>query len=93
MSRKPGPKRLPPELKRRRITITLLPRAHAELACHRRPGEYVQHCMALARCITRAQDVALAERFVETGESVAAQVHVAVREYLGRLGTPNRSKT
>lgn len=91
--KKSGPKPLPLELKRRRITITLYPRAHSEIKCHMSPGQYVEYCQALARCITRAQYAALVERFVETGESVGAQVHVAVREYLERLGVPNRSNS
>lgn len=90
MSKRPGPKPLPSEMKRRRITITLYPRAHREIECHRWPGKYVEYCQALARCITREQHAALVDRFIETGESVGAQVHVAVREYLERLGVPNR---
>lgn len=88
--KKPGPKRLSPEIKRQRLTITLYQRARREIKSHLSPGKYVEHCQALARCITREQYAALVERFVTTGESVGAQVHVAVREYLGRLGVPNR---
>ena len=50
---KGGRKYPPRELKRRRITITVTPKYHRQVAAHKSPGMFVEHCISLARCITR----------------------------------------
>lgn len=82
--KKPGPKPLPPNLKRTRITITLAPTYHRQVVAHKSPGMFVEHCTSLARCITHEQ--------FATSKTVDKLVHEAVREYFDGLSTPNRPK-
>ena len=56
----------------------------------RSPGEYVEHCVSLARRITNEQFSQLVALQLRSGESVDKIVHYAVKEYLCRIGTPNR---
>ncbi len=88
--KKPGPKPLPRELKRRRITITLTPRYHRQVAAHKSPGRFVEHCVSLARGVTREQYSQLVAICLATGRTVDKLVHDAVQGYLDGFGTPNR---
>ena len=72
------------------VTMTLSPRWHQQIVAHRSPGEYVEHCVSLARCITNEQFSQLVTLQLRSGESVDKRVHYAVQEYLCRIGTPNR---
>jgi len=91
--KKPGPKPLPRNLKRRRITITLVPKYHRQVAAHQSPGLFVEHCISLARGITREQYSQLVDIRLATGRTVDKLVHEAVQGYLERFGTPNRPST
>ncbi len=88
--KKPGPKLLPHDLKRKRITITLAPKYHKQVAAHKPPGRFVEYCVSLARCITWEQYSQLVEVSLAIGETVDKLVHYAVKGYLDRFGTPNR---
>ncbi len=87
--KKPGPRPLPRELKRKRITITLTPKYHQQVAAHKSPGIFVEHCISLARCITRDQHSQLVDICLATGETVDKLVHEAVKGYLEGFGVPN----
>ena len=91
--KKPGPKPLPPDVKRKRITLTLAPKCHKQVAAHESPGRFVEHCISLARCITREQYSQLVEIHLATGMAVDKLVHEAVKGYLGRFGVPNPPNT
>ena len=91
--RKPGPKPLPPELKRKRITITLAPKYHQQVAAHKSPGVFVDYCISLARCITREQYSQLVAIHLATGKTVDKLVHEAVKGYLDGFGVPNPPNT
>ena len=88
--KKPGPKPLPSHLKRKRITITLAPRYHKQVAAHKSPGMFVEHCISLSRRITREQYRQLVKIHLVTGKTVDKLVHEAVEGYLDGLGTPNQ---
>lgn len=75
--KKPGTKPLPRELKRRRITITLTPKYHRQVAAHRWPGMFVEHCISLARFITLEQYSQLVAVHLATGKTVDKLVHEA----------------
>lgn len=70
MKKKTGPKLLPKELRRKRITITLLPRYHKLAAGHSSPGTYVEHCISLARLISNEQLGLLVEQMQKTNRGV-----------------------
>ena len=89
--KKPGPKPLPHDSKRKRITITLAPKYHKQVAAHKSPGMFVEHCVSLARCITGEQFLQLADLYLATGKTVDKLVHDAVKGYLDRFGTPPES--
>jgi len=91
--KKPGPKPLPINLKRRRITITLVPKYYRQVTAHQSPGMFVEHCISLARCITREQYSRLVQVHLATGRTVDKLVYEAVQGYLERFGTPNRPTT
>ena len=91
--KKPGPKPLPRELKRRRITITLAPRYHRQVAAHKSPGMFVEHCISLARCITQEQYSQLVNIHLATGKTIDKLVHEAVKGYLDGFGTPSPDNT
>jgi len=91
--KKPGPKPLPRELKRRRITITLTPKYHKQVAAHKSPGMFVEHCVSLARCITPEQHSQLVDLYLATGKPVDKLIREAVKGYLEGFGTPNRPNT
>jgi len=76
-----GKKPDPRPLKRKRITITLTPKYHRQVAAHKSPGIFVEHCISLARCITREQYSRLVEIHLATGKTVDKLVHEAVRGY------------
>jgi len=86
--KKPGPKPLPRELKRRRITITLTPRYHRQVAAHKSPGIFVEHCISLARCISQEQYSQLVAIHLVTGKTVDKLVHEAVKRCLDGFGVP-----
>ena len=88
--KKPGPKPLSRELKRRRITITLTPRYHRQVAAHKSPGMFVEQCISLAQCITQQQYTQLVKIHLVTDKTADKLVHEAVKGYLERFGTPNR---
>ena len=91
--KKPGPKPLPRELKRKRITITLNPKYHWQVAAHKSPGMFVEHCISLSRCITREQYKQLVKIHLVTGKTVDKLVHEAVEGYLEGFGTPSPDNT
>jgi len=78
--KKPGLKPLPHDLKRKRITLTLAPKYHKQVAAHKSPGMFVEHCVSLARCITREQYSRLVEIHLTTGVTVDKLVHQAIKE-------------
>jgi hypothetical protein len=80
--KKPGPKPLPRELKRRRITIALTPKYHKRVAAHKSPGMFVEHCISRSRRITREQYRQLVKIHFVTGKTVDKLVHEAVKGYL-----------
>ena len=80
--KKPGPKPLPRELKRRRITITLTPKYHKQVAAHKSPGMFVEHCISLAWRIAQEQCSQLVAIYLATGETVDKLIHEAVQGYL-----------
>ena len=88
--KKPGPKPLPSELKRRRITITLVPKYHKQVAAHESPGMFIERCISLARCITQEQYSQLVDIHLPIGKMVDRLMHEAVQGFLGRFGVPNR---
>jgi len=88
--KKPGPKPLPHDLKRKHITLTLAPKYHRQVAAHRSPGVFVEHCVSLARRITQEQYSRLVKVYLATGKTVDQLVHEAVQGYLDRFGTPNQ---
>ncbi len=91
--KKPGPKPLPRELKRRRITITLTPKYLKQVAAHKSPGRFVEYCVSLARCITHEQQSHLVDIYLATSKTVDKLVQEAVKGYLGGFGTPNPDNT
>jgi len=88
--KKPGSKPLPHDLKRKRITLTLAPMYHKQVAAHKSPGRFVEYCVSLARCITWEQYSRLVEIHLATGKTVDKLVHEAVEGYLDGFGTPNQ---
>ena len=78
--KKPGLKPLPHDLKRKRITLTLAPKYHKQVAAHKSPGIFVEHCVSLARRITREQYSRLVEIHLTTGVTVDKLVHQAIKE-------------
>ena len=75
---------MPKELRRIRITITLLSRYHKWVSSHKSPGEYVEHCIGLARLISNEQFGLLVEQMQKTNQGVDVLVHEAVKRYLSR---------
>ena len=73
---------MPSELKRRRITITLTPKYHKQVAAHKSPGIFVERCISLARCITQEQYSQLVDIYLATGKTVDKLVHEAIQGYL-----------
>jgi len=71
---------LPHDLKRKRITLTLAPKYHKQVAAHKSPGIFVEHCVSLARRITREQYSRLVEIHLTTGVTVDKLVHQAIKE-------------
>jgi len=91
--KKTGPKPLSHDSKRKRITITLAPRYHKQVAAHKSPGMFVERCVSLARCITGEQFLQLADLYLATGKTVDKLVHEVVKEHVVRFSTPNPLNT
>jgi hypothetical protein len=80
--KKPGPQPLPRNFA-----------DHQQVAAHPSPGLCVEHCISLARCITREQYSQLVDIHLATGKTVDKLVHEAAQGYLERFSTPNRPNT
>jgi hypothetical protein len=77
-----GRRPLPLGEKRLHKTVTFSRRFHAEVCAHRKPGEWVERCIGLARCVTREQYEWLVYRSLATGVTADQIIHVALRAYI-----------